>query len=282
MKMPLPPALLARLSKRGIIKNPEAKKTEDVEEVFAEDYDEPSEPFTDLDAPETDVPAVEDEPESLETIACPNKSNPYHECSEYCRKRYGKKEFTPDADMDRRRLRMLNKYPLPEGWQEVPDLASNRYYYWNMLTDQVSWLAPLHPKAQITMSIAKVSESLKVPSKAGNDSDGMENDSDMEDDDDDDDVSGSDLDEDSEEEEDGRKRKDWNSKREAKRAQEELDPMDPAAYSNAPRGTWSTGLDKRGEAKTGADVTATGPLYQQRPYPAPGDVLRMNRQLEDN
>ncbi|CAE1297948.1 PQBP1 [Acanthosepion pharaonis] len=224
--MPLPPALLARLSKRGIIKTPEAKKTEDVEEVFAEDYDEPTEPFTDLDAPETDAPAAEDE---------------------------------PDFNM----------------------IRLNRYYYWNMLTDQVSWLAPLHPKAQITMSISKVSESLKVPSKTGNDSDGMENDSDM-DDDDDDDVSGSDLDEDSEEEEDGRKRRDWNSKRETKRAQEELDPMDPAAYSNAPRGTWSTGLDKRGEAKTGADVTATGPLYQQRPYPAPGDVLRMNRQLEDN
>lgn len=39
----------------------------------------------------------------------------------------------------------------------------------------------------------------------------------FQDDDDDDDVSGSDLDEDSEEEEDGRKRRDWNSKRETKR-----------------------------------------------------------------
>ena len=42
------------------------------------------------------------------------------------------------------------------------------------------------------------------------------------------------------------------------------------------RGTWSTGLPKRDEAKTGVDVTANGPLYQMRPYPAPGAVLRAN------
>ena len=43
-----------------------------------------------------------------------------------------------------------------------------------------------------------------------------------------------------------------------------------------PRGTWSTGLPKRNEAKTGADTTAAGPLFQQRPYPSPGAVLRAN------
>lgn len=85
--------------------------------------------------------------------------------------------------------------------------------------------------------------------------------------------------------------------------------MDPSAYSDAPRygggegrlrggfwgvpnfggtpgdrppgfggrrGTWSTGLPKRNEAKTGADTTAAGPLFQQRPYPSPGAVLRAN------
>ncbi|XP_030826137.1 polyglutamine-binding protein 1 [Camarhynchus parvulus] len=60
------------------------------------------------------------------------------------------------------------------------------------------------------------------------------------------------------------------------RKDEELDPMDPSAYSDAPRGTWSTGLPKRNEAKTGADTTAAGPLFQQRPYPSPGAVLRSN------
>ncbi|KAG8547270.1 hypothetical protein GDO81_028704, partial [Engystomops pustulosus] len=60
------------------------------------------------------------------------------------------------------------------------------------------------------------------------------------------------------------------------RKEEEIDPMDPSAYSDAPRGTWSTGLPKRNEAKTGADTTAAGPLFQQRPYPSPGAVLRAN------
>ncbi|VDM04000.1 unnamed protein product [Schistocephalus solidus] len=63
---------------------------------------------------------------------------------------------------------------------------------------------------------------------------------------------------------------------------DELDPMDPAAYSDVPRGTWVTGLEghSRGgpTAKTGADVTASGPLFQQRPYPSPGAVLRANAQ----
>ncbi|ESO95751.1 hypothetical protein LOTGIDRAFT_70038, partial [Lottia gigantea] len=60
---------------------------------------------------------------------------------------------------------------------------------------------------------------------------------------------------------------------------DELDPMDPAAYSEAPRGTWSSGLDQRGSAKTGVDATAAGPLFQQRPYPSPGAVLRANKQM---
>ena len=43
------------------------------------------------------------------------------------------------------------------------------------------------------------------------------------------------------------------------------------------RGTWSTGLIQQG-AKA-ADSTAAGPLFQQRPYPSPGDVLRANREI---
>ena len=56
----------------------------------------------------------------------------------------------------------------------------------------------------------------------------------------------------------------------------DLDPMDPSSYSDIPRGKWSDGLDKRGDAKTGVDSTASGPLFQARPYPSPGSVLRMN------
>ena len=43
------------------------------------------------------------------------------------------------------------------------------------------------------------------------------------------------------------------------------------------RGKWSDGLARNNEAKTGADTTASGPLYQMRPYPSPGAVLRSNK-----
>ena len=46
------------------------------------------------------------------------------------------------------------------------------------------------------------------------------------------------------------------------------------------RGTWSSGLKPEGEAKTGVDTTATGPLYQMRPYPNPGAILKMNSEEE--
>lgn len=55
-----------------------------------------------------------------------------------------------------------------------------------------------------------------------------------------------------------------------------LDPMDPAAYSDVPRGKWSAGLENDSGVKTGADSTVSGVLYQMRPYPNPGAVLRAN------
>jgi len=50
-----------------------------------------------------------------------------------------------------------------------------------------------------------------------------------------------------------------------------LDPMDPSAYSDTPRGRWAAGLVTSSKH---ADSTASGPLFQQRPYPSPGAVLR--------
>ncbi|XP_055377893.1 polyglutamine-binding protein 1 [Condylostylus longicornis] len=57
-----------------------------------------------------------------------------------------------------------------------------------------------------------------------------------------------------------------------------LDPMDPAAYSDIPRGKWSDGLaNEGGSQKSGAaDPTVSGTAYQQRPYPSPGAVLQAN------
>ena len=46
------------------------------------------------------------------------------------------------------------------------------------------------------------------------------------------------------------------------------------------RGTWKSGLNEPGGSKSAADSTASGPLFQQRPYPSPGAVLRANKAHE--
>lgn len=71
-----------------------------------------------------------------------------------------------------------------------------------------------------------------------------------------------------------RTRSERRSKRDAKEGA--LDPMDPAAYSDVPRGKWSAGLESE-NTKTAADSTVSG-TYQMRPYPNPGAVLRANAQ----
>ncbi|XP_017248487.1 uncharacterized protein LOC108219513 isoform X2 [Daucus carota subsp. sativus] len=67
------------------------------------------------------------------------------------------------------------------------------------------------------------------------------------------------------------------SRKRAYTEEDELDPMDPSSYSDAPRGGWVVGL--KGVQPRAADTTATGPLFQQRPYPSPGAVLRKNAEV---
>ncbi|KAI8500317.1 Polyglutamine-binding protein 1 [Branchiostoma belcheri] len=137
--------------------------------------------------------------------------------------------------------------------------AATHHYYWNAETDQVSWLPPTDPAAKITVPAAWLEDAKRrrepigkprymesrqqrrpAPYQRGGG---------------------------------GRDRRRGSGGRD----RDELDPMDPASYSDAPRGTWSTGLPKANEAKTGVDSTVSGPLFQQRPYPSPGAVLAANR-----
>ncbi|GER38737.1 WW domain-containing protein [Striga asiatica] len=67
------------------------------------------------------------------------------------------------------------------------------------------------------------------------------------------------------------------NKKRAYSEDDDLDPMDPSSYSDAPRGGWVVGL--KGVQPRAADTTATGPLFQQRPYPSPGAVLRKNAEI---
>ncbi|XP_034996896.1 polyglutamine-binding protein 1 [Zootoca vivipara] len=149
---------------------------------------------------------------------------------------------------------------LPPNWYKVLDPACGLPYYWNIKTDLVSWLSPNDPSSVVTKAAKKLKSNLDSEEK-------MEHS----------------LHEKVEREELKERRyhrreelAPYPKSKKPSRKDEELDPMDPSAYSDAPRGTWSTGLPKRNEAKTGADTTAAGPLFQQRPYPSPGAVLRAN------
>ncbi|XP_022526361.1 polyglutamine-binding protein 1 [Astyanax mexicanus] len=237
--MPLPPALLARLAKRGILKQSEH---DNEEEIIAEDYD--------------------------------------------------------DNNVDYEATRVEN---LPTNWYKVLDPTCGLPYYWNVETDLVSWLSPNDPAALITKAAKKQRVEIVDDREEGHHEKSerererdrerereRERDRDRERererDDGRDRERERDRDRDRDRERDRRTRREdsgpYNkSKRGGSRKQEEMDPMDPSAYSDAPRGSWSTGLPKRNEAKTGADTTAAGPLFQQRPYPSPGAVLRANAEL---
>ncbi|XP_006013591.1 polyglutamine-binding protein 1 [Latimeria chalumnae] len=146
---------------------------------------------------------------------------------------------------------------LPPNWYKVFDQGCGLPYYWNVETDNVSWLSPNDPAAIITKAVKKFKDPEDRPERMFE----------------------------KVEREEVRDRRHQRreeiapyskGKKGREKRDEELDPMDPSAYSDAPRGSWSTGLPKRNEAKTGADTTAAGPLFQQRPYPSPGAVLRAN------
>lgn len=225
--MPLPPALLARLAKRGIVKPTEQEVDE---EIIAEDYD--------------------------------------------------------DNNVDYEATRIEN---LPPNWYKVFDAACGLPYYWNVETDLVAWLSPNDPSSIITKAAKKIKDGGddrverpfdKLDRERERERE-RERDRDRDRDRERERERDRDRDRDEGRDRDRRKprREDiapYNKGKRGGRKDEELDPMDPSTYSDAPRGTWSSGLPKRNEAKTGADTTAAGPLFQQRPYPSPGAVLRAN------
>ncbi|XP_076254111.1 poly-glutamine tract binding protein 1 isoform X2 [Rhynchophorus ferrugineus] len=269
--MPLPPALAAKLTKRGII----APKQKPLDTLKKIDY------------------------KGLST--CPNKNNIYHECTHWCETHW-KGILTPESKYMRNMQKVLVKYPLPNNWTEVFDKGIGRYYYWNMETDMVSWLPPKHPKAVLTKSASKLRERRVLDNKedktkddSRKEKDGDRNsDKERDKDSDDDDRSyrskhsdrsareRGDRERDRDKDRDDRRKRDRDDRyrREKEKRQkkdDQLDPMDPAAYSDIPQGTWSDGLETN---KIRADNTASGVLFQQRPYPAPGAVLAANKEKE--
>ena len=98
---------------------------EEVEEVFAEDYDvshRSHPPFPSLEQEQPLEEEIESSEEMVhECLACPNRCNLYHTCVDYCKKRWGFKKFKPDPELAKKHERLLSRYPLPSGWVEVGD-----------------------------------------------------------------------------------------------------------------------------------------------------------------
>ncbi|XP_044735971.1 polyglutamine-binding protein 1 [Chrysoperla carnea] len=270
--MPLPAALAARLSKRGILPKKDTQQDQPEEEVIAENYDAPAQKKKKICL----ITSKQTEDDLLLANrgheGCPNKYNVYHECTTFCVTLWKIGVLRPDPKYLRRKFKLLKQYPLPEGWKEVFDRGCGRYYFWNLETDEVSWYPPNHPKAKISPSAARIREAKQLSLEKMVETEIESN-------------SESDLsseDEEEEEEEDHRRKSKkfmYPMNRGQKRV-DILDPMDPAAYSDTPRGTWSSGLENHADAKTGVDTTASGPLYQMRPYPSPGSVLAANAKVK--
>ncbi|KAF7993547.1 hypothetical protein HCN44_010142 [Aphidius gifuensis] len=252
--MPLPAALLARLSKRGLInpsdtKNESSKKESKKrvhEEVIAEDYDTGKDEISEIDISQ----------QFMGHEGCPNKYNIYHDCTKKCKELWGSGHAQPSEKYLKIQAKLLQNYPLPETWKAVYDPGSGVHYYWDWSSDLVSWFPPGHQKCQISQPASQLREELSL------------------------------------EKPEPRKelkitvrekfktpdvRRPPRSEESKTKKDRTLDPMDPASYSDIPRGKWSDGLSRDNEPKTGADTTASGPLYQMRPYPSPGAVLRSNK-----
>lgn len=272
--MPLPPALAAKLAKRGILQQSDtnvstaaktATKSAEARESEAKLAEETA--------------AIKEKEEKLLEIklkgydSCPNKWNPYHSCTPFCSEKWGEGKSVPDPEYERRRQKMLMVYPLPDGWQDIYDPGTGRHYYWCLESDKVSWFPPGHPKSCPVVAAAKVRENIS------NQNNSQEKDTDVE----------MGCDNEVRDMEPSRKPqnfvKDLRDKHQEDRNKtkgkgrvkfNDLDPMDPASYSDISRGSWSTGLATGDEAKSGVDATASGPLFQMRPYPNPGSVLRAN------
>ncbi|VVC91506.1 unnamed protein product [Leptidea sinapis] len=267
--MPLPPALAARLAQRGILK-PNSKPTitdskqpvQANEEIIAEDYDSKPEQI-----------GKEQFWEGIEGVnvdpikghkGCPNKNNIYHECSKFCVRKWKHGKVTPSEKYLEEKRRVLELWPLPTGWEEAYDEGTGSFYFWNVHNNLVSWLPPSHPCATPCESAAHLREERLM--KEGDESDESSEESDQE-------VPQQKVKEKRYERKD-RDRETVHHRDKKKRANNDLDPMDPSSYSDVPRGSWTSGLDAH--AKTGVDTTAPGCLYQMRPYPAPGAILAAN------
>lgn len=190
-----------------------------------------------------------------QAIGCPNKFNIYHDCSDYCVKKFGAGTEVPPVEIKRKYNRLLKSYPLSENWRKVWEPGTCRYYFWNIESDEVSWYPPRHPNFKLCLPVPKLKAQLKEENEKlssilteSSEESGSE-----------DETTDS---EDSEVEQKKRKTNHHDSKSthhdnsnsRRKLDRNDLDPMDPASYSEfCPRGKWSDGLENSSDPKSGHD-----------------------------
>lgn len=76
-------------------------------------------------------------------IGCPNKYNVYHTCTQYCMDNHGEPETTePTLEQRKQLASILKTYPLPDDWVVVFEPGVNTFYFWNILTNLVTWFPP--------------------------------------------------------------------------------------------------------------------------------------------
>lgn len=142
--MPLPPALLKRLAKRGLVdksvkqKSVAAAAQAPTEEIIAEDYDDIDDeprPF-EYDYEYQSKQNRNRQPQNFwsERLkkrivdgsingykGCPNKYNIHHKCSSYCVNTFGDGIKEPLKSYAKRKIRLLRRYPLSKDWKEIYD-----------------------------------------------------------------------------------------------------------------------------------------------------------------
>lgn len=152
------------------------------------------------------------------------------------------------------------------------DSGCEAYYFWNKIDDTVSWLPPKHPKAIVGKAAATIRSEKDRP-----DLDAMDDDSAMPPP-----ASRSPPADDRFHRTTPMPKKTKSrdlekilrtkkGRRQFHENSDTIDPMDPASYSDCGRGKWSSGLNVD-DGKTGVDTSASGQLFQQRPYPSPGKI----------
>lgn len=134
--MPLPPALLKRLSKRGLVDksvkrtaSEKAVQNAPAEEIIAENYDDVDENNDYKSHPKKLQHNFWSERVKKRIVdgsingykGCPNKYNIHHRCSLFCVNTFGDGIKEPPKSYTKRKVRLLRRYPLPKGWKEVYD-----------------------------------------------------------------------------------------------------------------------------------------------------------------